>query len=261
MKTKPMHLVMCSALVICTLLSCDSPSEAVRVELPLVVDASSIVPVTNDLGYEVTLTSVRIALKDPVFTIAGEVHTASPGQRILDLLVPNVYAHPGHYQGGEVTGELSGEFVIDWIEDEGQSLGTATLIAGEYTAANFTFIQGGDETVVAGHTAILEGSATKDGTTTTFTITLDSPEGRQLVGAPFTEEIKEDSTGSLHFIFSPLDELEGDTLFDSIDFESLDEDGDHMLSIEPDQEEVEDAYNVLRRKFQTHDHYTIQHID
>lgn len=246
------------------LAACADPSEPPRVELPVVVDASGIVSVTSDLGYEVDVVSARIAMDGLVFTVAGEAHTASLPARIAHLFVPAAHAHPGHYQGGEVTGEMPGAFVVEWPADDGRELGVATLLAGTYTAANFEFARagaaqpGGDDPLT-GHTAIISGTAAKDGVTTSFTLVVDSPEGRELVGAPFEADVRSGSRGALHFVFHTMDPNEGDTLFDGIDFAVLDADGDGVLEVAPDDADVEDAYNTFRRNLQTHDHYAVYH--
>jgi len=258
------RVLACATAALCLwgIASCGDASEAPRVQLPVVVDASGIEPVTTDLGYAVEVTSVRIAVSDLVFTVAGEVHTASLWRTVSDAILSTAYAHPGHYQGGEVTGELLGDFTVEWPADDGRQLGVATLIAATYSAANFTFGHGAVETLGAddplvGHTAILSGTATKDSLTTSFTIVVDSPEGRELVGAPFEATLGENATNTLNLRFNTVDALEGDTVFDAIDFLALDSDGDGVVAIEPDVGEVEDAYNAFRRAFQTHDHYSI----
>ena len=243
--------------------SCGTPREAPRVQLPVVVDASGVAPVTTDLGYEVEVTSVRMAVQDVVFTVAGEVHTAFQWQTLVDAFLPTAYAHPGHYQGGEVAGELVGAFVVDWPADDGRELGVATLIAGTYSASNFTFGRGsaehlGADDPLVGHTAVLAGTARKDGLTTPFTIIVDSPDERELVGVPFDATVGEDDTATLRFQLHTLDGLEGDTLFDGIDFGTLHADGDDVVVIEPSVAEVEDAYDTFRRVFQTHDHYRLE---
>ncbi len=243
---------------------CGAPSEAPRVTVPVTVDGTGVVPVTTDLGYEVTLTSARIAFSGTVFTVAGEVHSASSEphwrERLASLFVSTAYAHPGHYQGGEVTGELPGTFVVDWLADDGRTLGAATLIAGTYDAANFTFGRGATPTLMEGdsllgHTAIFTGTAVRDGVRTPFEVVLDSPEGRSLVGAPFEAEIMEGTTGPILLRLETVDAIENDTLFDGIDFRSLTAAPDGEVSILPDGTENEEAYNRLLRAFQTHDHY------
>lgn len=246
--------------------SCTPSAEAPRLQLPVLVDASGVTRVTTALGYDVDVSSVRLALRELSFTVAGEVHTASAWPDLSQVLISRAHAHPGHYQGGEVIGELRGNFVVDWILEDGRELGKATLIAANYDAANFTFERASDQHVAAddpllGHTAILQGTAQKDGVTTAFTIIVDTPADRVLVGAPFDADIDEDATGSLRLHFNTRDELEGDTIFDGIDFSTLDTDGDGTLVIAPSSSEAmtQEAYNLFRRTFQTHDHYSITH--
>ena len=234
-------------------------------ELPVVVDPSGIGTIANDLGYEVTLREARVMVENLAFTIAGEAHTASLWKRVSDFLVPSAYAHPGHFQGGDVTGELRGRFELNWLGGGASELGNATLLVGTYESANFTFIHATEDDGLAaddpllGHTAVLRGTATKDAAIN-FTVVIDSPEGRELIGAPFEFEVKETSTEQLGIRLGTEDPLEGDTLFDGIDFSALDEDGDGLLAIGPEATSptVVEAYNLLRRTFQTHDHFDIR---
>ena len=242
---------------------CSPPSEAPRVALPIVVDASGVVPVVTDLEYEVEISAARVVIQDLVFTVAGDVHTSAQGRGLFEAIFPVAYAHPGHYQGGEVTGELLGDFVVDWPADEGRALGVTTLLVATYRAANFTFGRGSPERLSAddpllGHTAVLSGTATRAEQRIRFTIVVDSPEGRALVGAPFEASVDAETRGALRLRFNTLDGLEGDSIFDAIDFAALDEDGDGIVVIEPGAGEVEDAYNSFRRAFQTHDHYSVE---
>lgn len=256
--------------------ACSSPQEPVTVQLAVVADASAVDSVTTDLGYQVELSEARMVIDGLQFTIAGEAHATSLWKRVSDFLIPNANAHPGHYQGGEVTGELRGRYVVDWLPGEDTKLGSATLIVGAYHSANFTFetaskndddLQSNDDLI--GHTALLRGTATRaptneDATTELATIEfvalIDSPEGRQLVGAPFDYEVSEASKVRLGLALATEDPLEGDTLFDGLDFAALDSDGDGRVVIEAGSGEgaALDAYNNLRRTFQTHDHFAIE---
>lgn len=260
--TKPAWLPRLSPALVA--MACSGPTEAPRVDLPVVVDGSGVVQAHTALGYDVELTEARVAVRDLVFTVAGELHTAALWRRLPDALVAPAHAHPGHHQGGEVTGELPGAFVIDWLAYDGRELGVATLLAGTYHGANFTFshaeaadLPDGDPLI--GHTAWLSGTASKDGATVAFTIVVDSPVGRELVGAPFDATLDEEARGALHLRLETVDPSEGDTLFDDLDFAALDADGDGALHIGPDIAEVEGAYHAFRRTFQTHDHYTVRH--
>lgn len=245
---------------------CGGPEEAVRVELPVVVDPSGLSTVTTDLGYTVEVTEARLMVENVSFAIAGEAHTASLLQRIGDLIVPSAYAHPGHYQGGDVTGELRGRFVLDWLPGGRPPLGSASLLVGTYQSANFTFATARTDDGLAegdglvGHTAILRGRATKDAQVVTFTALIDSPADRALVGVPFEFELKETSTVQLNLRLDAQDPLEGDTLFDGLDFAALDADGDGQLTLDAAATEpvVVNAYNLLKRTLQTHDNYEVR---
>src|SRR5690606_10471065 len=160
-------------------LHCEAPHEAPRVERPLVVDGSQVVEFETDLGFVVQLTDARLAMLVVQMTTQGELHTASVLPSLGQLLVPPAYAHPGHYEGGEVIGEAPGRFLVDWIAGDGAELGTATLIASEYTAANFTFARADAEDGLdegdpwIGHTAILAGVAQKDDEEFSFVFALE----------------------------------------------------------------------------------------
>ena len=242
-----------------------APKEPPRVSLPLEVDAAGIVPMSTDLGYEVELMELRISVEDFEFTIAGEVHETSLMGWAGELLIPSAWGHPGHYQGGDVTGELMGHFDLDWIAEDGRNLGDATLIVGTYSAANFTFARADASKLemddpFGGHTALLAGVARRDGDSIAFRFVIDSPEDRSLVGAPFEVELVETDTAPLRLRFETIDPIEGDTLFDGIDFAAIDEDADGQIEISPEATGLElDAYNQLRRTLQSHDHYRVEH--
>ena len=246
------------------LAGCGEATEPTRVELPVVIDASGIVPVDTDLGYRVELSKARIAIEDLVFTIAGEAHTASFWRQVSGFLVGTAHAHPGHYESGDITGELRGSFVLDWFGDAGAEIGLATLLPGAYKSANFTFSRGstGDlesDDLLVGHTAVFAGTATIGSDEVAFTIFVDSPEGRELVGAPCEVSIDESSQGQLRLRFVTIDPLEQDTVLDGIDFVALDADGDGQVQIAPDDADMEEAYNTFRRTFQTHDHFEVRY--
>ncbi|MEM1348637.1 MAG: hypothetical protein AAGI01_08790 [Myxococcota bacterium] len=219
---------------------------------------------TTDLGYTVRIDRAQIAARDLTFTIADETHTVSLLHLMSHALIPSAHAHPGHGESGEITGELLGLYVMDWF-GQGGELGSATLLAGTYASANFTFARAAADTpgaddVLAGHTAVLSGVAsTRGAPPITFTFVIDSPEDRELLGIPFDAEIEESSAGSLSLSLEPVDPFEGDTLMDGIDFIKLDQDADGVVLVEPNDPDTEGAYNVFRRILQTHDHYIFQY--
>lgn len=251
-------------------LGCDS-EQAVRVLLPVVVDRDAPVAFENDLGYHIELTTLRAAFDNVELTTSGEMH-ASLGERIgnglLDLVVPTAWAHPGHYAGGEVLGEMQGRFVIDWLDD-GASLGDVEMLTGTYTGANFvlTRARAGDgiatDDPIIGHTFEFAGTATRDGQTWTFHGFVDEEDGRRVVGLPVAETITDEETEfdittstdiafGLQLLF--VDPFEGDTAFDAIDFAAADADGDGDLSFA----DAATVTNHLARALQTHDHYAVR---
>jgi hypothetical protein len=243
------------------LAACTSAEDAKRVELPVVVDGSRLVTVTTDLGYEVELESVSIAIEDLTFSSAGEAHAAL-WERVSQALIPLAHAHPGHYQAGEITGELLGALALEFAPQERTDLGVATLLVRSYRSANFTFTRAESGESIAGHTARLTGVASSADAAYEFEILLDSPEARELIGIPFDVEVTESSPQALALQFLPLDPVESDTLFDGVDFAALDSDGDGSVSIQPDSSDAPslEAYNALRRAFQSHDHYMVTAI-
>lgn len=247
-----------------SVLGCSDAEEPPRVELPVTVNPDGMAPVETDLGYRVELSEARLVIDDVEFTIAGEAHEASLFQPVIDWVVPVAHAHPGHYQGGDITGVLEGHFILDLAASDAPLLGMATMIVGPYQAANFTFGHAGDSDGLAagdalvGHTAVLAGEVSRAGSSARFSVVLDSPRGRQLVGAPFEAEVTESSQFSVGFELMTLDPLEGDTLFDGVDFDALPRGGEGgEIVIRPDSADaaLAAAYETLRRTFQTHDHF------
>lgn len=257
-----MRHIFCVALGVTALAgtACDFDTDlAPEVELRIVVDSQGLVPATNDFGYQIELERCRAAIHDVEFTTAGEKHAdASLWQRLHDVVVPTAYAHPGHYAGGEIVGELAGDYVFEWHTD-GAELGLATMLEAKYNGANFSFGRAKpssrvpiDDPII-GHTFDLAGEATIDGVTYTFEALVDEDEDRRVVGLPLALDVGESTDVALGLSFALVDPYEGDTVFDGIDFAALDDDGDMHVVIEPGTE----AYNHLTRNLQVHDQYLI----
>lgn len=230
-----------------------------RTTARIVVDGASVVTTDTDMGYRVELSRCRVAIDTLELTTNGQLHASLLGP-LWDLAVPDAYAHPGHEGGGEVVGELAGRHVFDW-RDDGALVGEATLLAANYSGANFSFTRArlGDgipaDDPIIGHTFEIVGTATLDDERWEFTVLLDQDEGRRVVGLPLDLDVDgspdEDIELGLQLLVD--DPFEHDTIFDGIDFAMLDDDGDHVIVIEPDTE----AYNRLRRNTQAHDHYGV----
>ncbi|MBC7793726.1 MAG: hypothetical protein H7Z43_08455 [Clostridia bacterium] len=257
-------------LLVGVLAACGDPEEAVRVQVNVGADSAAIAAVTTDLGYQVELTEARIIVEDIQFAIAGEADTAAVRAKrvwlaLTNAFIPTAHAHPGHFQAGEVTGEMRGRFLLTWLPSAVADIGAATLLAGTYKSVNLTFAQARTEDglsasdALVGHTALLRGRVSRAGSTVELTALIDSADARVLTGVPFEQEIRADSTGQIAFQLHTQDPLEGDTLFDGVDFAALDADGDGRIAIDAAQTDsvAQAAYNLLRRTLQTHDHFTV----
>lgn len=228
----------------------------------MAVSGAGIRDSTNELGWSVHLTKPRLAFRNLEFTIEGEQHASAPRRwlrRAGALLLSSAYAHPGHYAGGTIDGELAGDFLVDFATDDGRSLGQATLLAEKFDGGNLTFRAAptadglGTDDPILGHTAHLEGTATKDAQVITFTALVDVDDGTRMVGAPLDCDLRDEHPTTLGVQLLTIDPYENDTLLQKLDFGALDVDGDGALSIIPGS----DGGNILRRTIQEHDHYFI----
>lgn len=239
-------------------------SEPARVSLAVVAAPDGLATCTNDLGWQVVLDGARVAIADLEFTIEGEVHVARTAPAVLQgarrlaaLLVPAARAHPGHQAGGEITGTLDGDFLPDLL-DVGD-LGVATLLEGDYHGVNLAFRRAGatdglaEDDPLAGHTAVLSGTATKGEATVTFHAVLDVADGLRMVGGPFDLAVRPDTAATLRLTLFTIDPSESDTLFDGLDFGALDDDVDGIVAILPGQA----AHNVLAKTLVRHDHWGV----
>ncbi len=235
-----------------TAAGCTDSEEAVRVELPVTTAANAFAPATTDLGYVVSVSEMQAAVSMIQFTIEGEMHqdVETP---------PGTLAHPGHYAGGEITGELAGDHVLAWNGQPHDPLGMGTLIVGDYQGANFTFRAAtADDNVPAltGHAIHLAGTIAKDGTTRPFDLLIDVEVDTAIIGAVFEDVITETSTESLAIAFYPTDPYENDTPFDTVDFFALETTAAGAIEIRPGSP----THNLIRRVMTTHDHYGVTAI-
>lgn len=244
-----------TTLLLTTGLACAPSQESVHVQREVKLDGSKIAATTNDLGWTVTLSAVRLAVTDVQFSILGEMHQTSAS--LGGWLIRRAWAHPGHYAGGDVTGELPGNFIFDWIAHDGMKLGDADMLTGVYHGINLTFRHADADDKLASddplldHTGYYAGVARKDGRDIAFTIVADINEGTQMVGAPFDWTLEEDTPGTIEIQLYPTDPVEGKSMFDGLDFGALDEDGDGEVSIAPG----DTAHNIFVRLVQSHVHY------
>lgn len=243
-------------LILALLAGCGTGAEVAEVEMPVEVSSGGMDPAVTDLDYTVTVSGMRAALADVAFTVPGDgIDTSQAplrGPGTPDL------GHPGHSSGGDVTGELPGEHLVDWMAD-GVSLGTATLLAGDYAGVNFRFrrAHAGDgldaDDPLLDHSVHIEGTASKGGVDIAFDAALDIDEGYELIGALFEHSVTAGDPAHLRFEIHTSEPYDGKTLFDGIDFATLDGDGDGRVAIRPGTE----AHNKLRRTVQSHDYYLV----
>lgn len=255
---------------------CTEAQDSRRVVVPIVVDSSLLQPTPNDLGYTVHLDTAKIVIKNLVFTVGGETHVAHLGKppghfvnrcwsRFKSVVeIPEANAHPGHYQGGEITGELIGRFILDWFTPESMKLGDATLFEGDYLAANLTLDYGSIEDgldpddPLVGVTAVLTGSAKKDDKSIPFVVVVVAPENRSITGIPCDATISVGASQRLLLRVSIEDPLENDTLFDGVDFGLLWTDTSQPLRLADDSgtQATKDAFFAIRNALLSHDHFS-----
>jgi hypothetical protein len=246
---------MTKLLALVAFVGCSGSEEAATVVLPVATSASALATATTDLGYAVQISEIRIAVSTVQFTIEGETHADTAVKQTSTVLPP---PHPGHSAGGEVTGELPGDFVLVWNGATQSLLGNGTLIVGDYHGANFAFRAAGAEDLLPagdpllGHTFHVVGTVSKGGTTKPFSAVLDVEVDAEVIGAPFEDVVTELSTETLALEFYPTDPYEGDTPFDGVDFFQLPETAG-AIAIAPGST----AHNIIRRAIQTHDHYAV----
>ena len=246
-------MMLLTAAGVCT----PSGDEPVEVSLPIVSTPIDPPLVENLEGWSVTLTSLTIAVRDLAFTIEGEAH-ARHQVDLFDWLVPSAHAHPGHLAGGDVTGELVGDFLLDFFAAS-LRLGEATLLGGHYHGMNFYFRRAGNEPgldaadPIIGHTVHLTGQATRGTSTIVLEAVIDIDDATQMVGAPLDLDVDEETSATLALAFNLVDPVEGDTLFDGLDFGALDTDSDGVVTIAPG----DPAHNILMKTLVRHDHFSV----
>lgn len=239
-----------SLIALCAI-GCGTTEPAPAVQLPVTTTDAPFPAAITDLGYQVQLEQLRIAVTSIQFTIEGEAHAAAPP--------PGTVLHPGHAAGGEVTGELPGDHVLTWSGQPRAALGEGTLLVGDYRGANFVFrgadardgLPPGDP--LEGHAFHLIGTITKDATSRPFDAVLDVEPGAQVIGAVFEATVTEASAATLAIAFHATDPSEGDTAFDGVDFFTLPATPAGTIEIRPGSA----AHNLIRRAIQTHDHYSV----
>jgi hypothetical protein len=240
-----------------------SGQEATRVDLPVRVDASDLEPIDSNRGYTIQLSEARLVVTDLKFAIAGEEHARNGWHRVADWLVPVARAHPGHFVGGDVTGELLGHFITSWVPRDSAPIGVATLLEGDYRSASFAFGRAaaedglpGDDALL-GHSALLRGSATRGDVRRDFLIVLDADDGQGVAGMPFDAGVRAGEPLAIGFELLPVDPIDRATLFDEIDFARLPLADDGVVRIVSSSSDaaLAAAYERISAAFQAATHF------
>ncbi len=245
------------------LAACEAGGEEPEaVTLAVVSDDSGLADCTNAEGWSVALDEFRVAIRDLEFTIEGEMH-AGWIDKAGEFLVPTARAHGGHYAGGEVTGELRGELVVDLLADSHEPLGEARLLVGDYHGVNFSFREATpDDRLDAddpldGHAAVIAGTASREGESIPFRAEIAIEDGSQMTGGLFELKVLAETTATLGLTAYAEDPSEHDTLFDGIDFSELNLDADGNASIRAGEAE----HNILMKTLIRHDHWGIEVLE
>jgi len=221
-----------------SLVGCLESEEAKRVEIAVEVLPSLSAPVMSSSGFEVNITEASVVFRDFEFTIKGEEHAS-----LWDLLIPSAFAHPGHYSGGQVTGELPGAFEVDLLV--GRELGMASLIVGTYEGANLSF---GTLAEASGSLRIA-GVATRDQDVVEFELDVEMEPTFQVIGIPFAAEIREKEDRTIYLRVLDHDGITG--IFDGLDLES-------RIGVEGSVILEESDVNRVRRRFLGHAFYSLE---
>ena len=230
----------------------ESATEAKRVQVELwggSVQASS---TPSDTGWTVALDSAQLAAANLELTILGETHLAQPTKRwpalVWSLFGGTARAHPGHYAGGEVTGEVVGPFVVNYGGAGTEALARGEALAGDYNGANLTFTHAD---TLAGASIRLVGRATDaGGTEVSFDAALDLDEGVQVVGLPYDANLGAGEVHRLSLVLRVHDDETGGHLFDGIDFQNIAAASGRFM---PNAAET----NRLRRQLVRHDFHAL----
>jgi hypothetical protein len=210
-------------LLVCLTACSETATEAKRVQVELwggSIEASS---TPSDTGWTVELDSAQFAATNLELTILGETHLAQPTQRwpavVWSLFGGTARAHPGHYAGGEVTGEVVGPFVVNYGGAGAQALARGEALAGDYNGANLTFTHAD---ALGGASVRLVGRATDaEGTVVPFDTALDLDEGVQVVGLPYDADLGAGEVHRVSLVLQVRDDETGGHLFDGIDFQNI----------------------------------------
>lgn len=124
---------------------------------------------------ELRVDDVPLLLTEATLTL-GDLRFEEPATAWSWSLVPAAWAHPGHDFTGAVSGELSGTWTLDLLDDA--PLGEASFWEGRYATARLR-VEG---------TAVLAGTLDPDGTARPFRFEI--PLDHEVIGVPFPAEVE-----------------------------------------------------------------------
>ena len=235
---------------VASLCACEASEPEPRV-LPVVVDGEAPRAFVTDLGHEVTLTSARVVVENLTMLSGGEAHAhLAPGALFPVWLVGSARAHPGHGEGGDALGALTGRFVVD-LFDDGAPLGDAALLPATYDAHAFDFGRGASDDGLSVDDALLGASFALAGSVSTgegpvsFDATVALDDDAAMTGGRFALTVDDDTDATLALRFSPRAD-DGATILDGVDAATL---GSGPLAGE--------AKNRVTRALQEHVHWDL----
>lgn len=176
----------------------DSGTTGKRISLEVKVGSTDAkAPFANAAGWTVKIDKAFVSTGALYYydgaTIFSKAEPARP--RLRDWVgIKPAFAHPGHYVPGNARGELLTPSSVDLRAEA--SIGTGNGISGITRSATFSFQappSGPFAGELAGHVAVIEGTATKGGETRVFRAEMDAADvvstknATSVEGCPFAE--------------------------------------------------------------------------
>lgn len=218
---------------------------------------------TNSQGWSITLSKVELSTGALYFFEGATIFSWAPPRRTPRerawevLFVKSAWAHPGHYVPGEARGQMLTTSSVD-LRAGDATLGSGEGVSGATRSATFTFQSpptGPQAASLAGHVAVVEGTATKAAETRVFRVEVDAADvtntknAPQVEGCPFTEtDMQRDGTVTVA-IKAPL-------WFDQVEFDSVPKSADGKPVLVP---ATSIARNQLVRGMKAGDAYTFSY--
>ena len=228
-----------------------TPGRRIRLETQVAAAPDTFV---NDFGWKVELSSAMVAFSHLYYVTGEPVGASSWFSRVF---IPSAHAHPGHYNAGDILGEMPDTARIDLLART-THLGSNEGVTGEARSAVVAFgtLEGSStDTDLDGGTAqpvlFVEGRATMDEQRLRFRASADvadllNPESDlpEIAGCPFAGALDGDGT--------VVCRVEPAVWLDQVDFSTLDAPPDAASRDEPASAQVVN----LARGTQAHNAFT-----